>query len=286
MKATMETAARLSVVSKQCQQPLFQNIVWQDELDADHWAMSPELTSLYGTASYDDLTDQQKKRLALLEAVNFFSLNIHGECHLVSGIMQRIHRAYDPDINAYLHHFVDEENKHMAFFSEFCRRYGGFIYRERSVAVPREYAPGEADFLFFTKALIFEEIVDAFNTCMAKDGRLHPVARQINECHHLDESRHRAFGRRLVAELHQHWLPTWSEVTVTGIRKYLVAYFNESWKSFYNPDVYRDMHFKEPLQIRHLAMNSDHATKLRQDMSAGVFQFLIQHDILQEEPKL
>ncbi len=286
MNNVVKTATHLSLISKQRQQPLLQNIEWQDTLDDTHWAMSPEFVSLYGTAFYDALSESQQKHLALLEAVNFFSLNIHGERYLVSGIMQRIHREQDPEVNEYLHHFIDEENKHMAYFAEFCQRYAGFIYQDRSLALPRKYAPGEEDFLFYSKALIFEELVDAFNAQMGKDTRLHPVARQINELHHLDESRHRAFGRRMVVQLFKEWAPFWSPDTLRGVRSYLAAYLQESWKSFYNPDVYRDLEFKDPLAVRKVAMASRHARELRQQMSQSLLQFFTQHEILREEIEL
>jgi hypothetical protein len=283
MNNCIETANRLSTVSKQRQQPLLQNIDWQDKLDLTRWAMSPELISLYGTEFYEALSDEEKKQLSLLESINFFSLNIHGERHLVSGIMQRIHREQEPEISQYLHHFVDEENKHMAFFAEFCHRYAGFIYPERGIVLPRDYEPGESDFLFFAKALIFEELVDAFNARMAKDNDLHPVVQQINELHHLDESRHRAFGRQMVVNIFEQWRDCWSVEKLDEIRQHLVAYLDESWKSFYNPDVYRDLGCSEPLVLREQAINSKHSHQLRLKMSAGILQFLYQHNILVEE---
>lgn len=283
MNNCIETASRLSTVSKQRQQPLLQNIDWQDKLDLTRWAMSPELISLYGTEFYEALSDKNKKQLSLLESINFFSLNIHGERHLVSGIMQRIHREQEPEISEYLHHFVDEENKHMAFFAEFCHRYAGFIYPERGIVLPRDYEPGESDFLFFAQALIFEELVDAFNARMAKDNALHPVVQQINKLHHLDESRHRAFGRRMVVNVFEQWRNFWSVEKLADIRQHLMAYLTESWKSFYNPDVYRDLGCDEPFSIREQAMNSEHSQQLRQKMSAGILEYFYQHNILVEE---
>src|SRR5207244_844073 len=143
------------------------------------------------------------------EAVNFYSLNIHGEKALLEGLA---HRLYQPDlseVSKYLHHFLDEENKHMVYFGEFCLRYAGKIYRDRKVAFPREYERGEEDFLFFGRVMIFEEIVDYFNRRMGNDERLSTVAREINRLHHSDEARHLTFGRRIVKELFEQWRPSW-----------------------------------------------------------------------------
>ena len=112
------------------------------------------------------------KRLSFCETVNFFSLNIHGEKRLIEGLARRLYRRGMEDLTAYLHHFLDEENKHMVYFGGFCTEYAGKVYPDRKVAFPREYAAGEEDFLFFAQVLIFEEIVDVYNVHLATDERL------------------------------------------------------------------------------------------------------------------
>ena len=47
------------------------------------------------------------------------------------------------EITEYLHHFVDEENKHMVMFGEFCNRYIGKVYPEKKISLGREYAKGK-----------------------------------------------------------------------------------------------------------------------------------------------
>ena len=286
MNSLNETAEHLSEVSVQVHQGLLQAVDWPEALRPDDWTMSPELSSLYGTRYYDAAMEQGLPRYLLLEAVNFFSLNINGERHLIAGIADRLHRGQPLAVNRYLHHFLDEENKHMAYFAEFCKRYAGFVYPDRSVSFPRDYAPGEEDVLFFAKALIFEELVDAYNAHMANDDRLCAVARRINELHHLDESRHRAFGRRLLAQLFEQYAPQWSEDTLEGVRQYLASYLRETWKSFYNPEVYRAIGLVEPLAVRDAVYASEYARDHRRRISAGCVTFLRKHNILTEVPEL
>jgi P-aminobenzoate N-oxygenase AurF len=286
MNTLERTAQSLSTVSRQCQQNLLQGIDWPQCLRASDWVMSPELTSLYGTPFYEHVDRDLLPRYLLLEAVNFFSLNIHGERHLMAGIAHRLHGEYPPAVNQYLHHFLDEENKHMAYFAEFCMRYAGFTYPDRSLVFPREFALGEEEILFFGKALLFEELVDEYNAHMARDARLCPVARQINDMHHRDESRHRAFGRRLLVQLFERYTGTWSEATLSGVRAYLAAYLVETWKSLYNSAVYHALGFENPLGVRDAVWQSSVARQHRQSVSRGCVRFLCQHGILQEEPCL
>src|SRR5262249_36698380 len=163
---------------------------------------------------------QDKKRLAFFECVNFFSLNIHGEKALLEGLTRRLYARDHAAVSPYLHHFVDEENKHMLYFGTFCARYAGKTYPDRKLAVPAEPPPKVADFLFFLKVAIFEELVDAYNVRMADDDRLVPVVRRINLMHHLDETRHLAFGRTVVQRLFEELRPTWSGDELASMRAY------------------------------------------------------------------
>src|SRR4051794_39063033 len=81
---------------------------------------------------------------------------------------------------------------------------------------------------------------------MATDGRLVPVARQINALHHADEARHLVFGRQLVAELWRRHLPAWSAETVAALRQYLASYLVATWREYYNPSMYADAGLAEP----------------------------------------
>ena len=280
-----ETVVKLNIASTNNTVTMLENINWQTYLDSKAWIMSEDLLSLYGTSIYNKMGGAQRKRLALLELVNFFSLNIHGEKHLINGIINRLHIKYDPKTNEYLHHFIDEENKHMACFAEFCQRYAGFIYPDRNIQFPTEYVPGEEDFLFFCKALIFEEIVDSINAFMAKDVRLHSVVQQINLYHHRDESRHRAFGRSLVLHIFNSWQASWNSSVKNRIQNYLHSYINQCWKSFYNPEIYQDIGLNNPIEIRELAMNSSHSQMIRKTHSRSLIKFFSENNILSFDSK-
>lgn len=277
-------AGRLSEASVKAYQSPYDAVAWPDAVDKDAWFFSPELISLHGTPAWDALDEKGRKALSFWEAINFFSLNIHGEKPLIEGLAHRLYRSKEETpVDAYLHHFLDEENKHMTWFGGFCRRYAGKIYPDKKLAFPRQYAPGEEDLLFFAKVMIFEEIVDVYNIRMSKDERLDPLARRINLLHHQDEARHLAFGRKMVKDLFGKHRPAWSGETVEGIRKYLAGYLYATWREYYNPQVYSDA--KVPGDAYDtLDMAWDHAapSALRKEIGANAVRVLRELGLVSE----
>lgn len=251
------------------------------------WFTSPELISLFGTDAWNALDDRARKVLSFHEAVNFYSLNIHGERMLMEGLA---HRLYDPslrDVSEYLHHFLDEENKHMWMFATFCTRYAGRIYPDRKVSFPRSYAKGEEHVLFFARVMIFEEVVDYFNRKMGVDERLDPTARAINRIHHADEARHLTFGRRVLAELLDAYRPAWTSETIEGVSDYVKGYFRVVWREYYNRDVYRDAAIEESDQLpSRLLDREDTPRALRERISKSPVDYLIKLAIIDERPAL
>lgn len=262
----------------------YQELSWPETLEESAWCFSPELLSLYGIPRFDTLPEATQKKLSFWETVNFFSLNIHGERALMEGLAARLYKKAFYPVSAYLHHFLDEENKHMVYFGGFCNRYAGKIYSSRTVTFPRDYAPGELDFLFFAQVMIFEEIVDVYNIKMSQDSRLPEIIREINRYHHRDEARHLSFGRLLVRDLfHQH-AEAWPPEVLVRVREQLKHYFLKTWKEFYNPDVYRDCGLEDPYTLMDEAFDSASARKQRRDISAKCMTYLLDTGILEEDP--
>ena len=142
MATAAELAPRLSDASIRKAWDVYSAFDWPERLDpAADWYMSPELISIHGTPVWDGLDETTRKRLSFYEIVNFFSFVLYGERPLVSGLMNRMYRKNTLGaVTDYLHHFVDEENKHMIMFGMFCNRYAGRIYPEKKIVLPREYA--------------------------------------------------------------------------------------------------------------------------------------------------
>lgn len=258
-------------------------IAFPDELPEDAWCTSPELVSLHGTTTWEGLDEAARKRVAFFEAVSFYSLNIHGERMLMEGVSARLYRPGLEEITPYLHHLLDEENKHSLYFGGFCQRYAGKIYPDRKVAVPREETSrAEEDLLFFAKVMVFEEIVDAYNVAMAKDERLAGVVREINRNHHLEEARHLAFGRAVVRHLWEEG--DWDDEATARIREHLDGFLLAAWHEYYNPLVYADAGLSEPWALREEAWGCEAQRRHRAAYSAPVVDHLTAQGLLGEPP--
>lgn len=286
----METAAQLAVrltsASRRKSWDVFNLLEWPEKL-SDMWCMPPELVSLYGTPVWDTLDIDQQKRLALYECCNFFSLVLQGERPLVQGLVHRYHQKGNPrEITDYLLHFVDEENKHMMMFGEFCNRYIGKVYPEKKIALTRQWAKGEEEVAFFCKAMVVEELGDYYNVVIDRDERVDPFVRAVNYQHHVDEARHLAFGRVYLAEAFQKHAPTWSAETLAGFRTWLADYLRSSWGDYYNPTMYRDAGLADGYEMRQLAMTHEAPAALRRKASAKIVKYFIQTGLLVEEPQL
>jgi hypothetical protein len=280
-----ETVKRLSSVSEHSYGNPYTALTWPDQVNPEtDWFATPEYLSLYGTPEWDALDEPGRKRLAFQEAANFYSLNIHGEKQLMAGLAERLYRKDLLEVADYLHHFLDEENKHSIYFGGFCTRYAK-VYRSRQFAPAADDQPRDVrDFLFFAKTMIFEEIVDDYNWRQARDGRLHPVAVFINRNHHIEEARHLVFGREVVGQL---WRARdWDLATVADVRAILAQFLVASWHEYYNPEVYAEAGLADPWDVAERAWNHPHQQTHRRTVSRKVLGFLTSTGILTHEPEL
>ncbi|HKN53900.1 MAG TPA: diiron oxygenase [Amycolatopsis sp.] len=229
---------------------------WPEAIEPDMPWMSESLTTLAGTPIWDELTREQQIALTKYEAINFFSLNIHGIRELMSEVVMRIHEKTYANVSEFLHHFIGEENEHMWFFAQFCLRYGGKLYPAQPTLKAdsvEHLSPVAREMIVFARILIFEEIVDHYNAHMATDRSLPHIAREINRVHHQDESRHVAFGRMIFANLlGQVAKRDPDEVPV--VAEYLENYLLYSIGTLYNPAAYRDAGIPDALALRRRAL--------------------------------
>jgi hypothetical protein len=264
------------------------DVPWAEKLvpESEPWCYLPEWVTLHGTPYWDAMDEPARKKLAFLEEVNFFSINIHGERALIQGLAHRLYRLRTTEVTPYLHHFLDEENRHMMYFGRFCMTYKGRVYPEKKLAFPSDVSPEEEDLLFFVKVLVFEELVDMYNVTMGWDDRMHPIARQINKLHHIDEARHLIFGREVTKILFQRCKATWDAARLDHMRRYFTSYLETTWREYYNADVYRDAGLPKPHDVKDAAWGCEAQRAHRKKVSAGVVKWMLENELLSEEPAL
>jgi len=178
-------------------------IDWSEPIDADSEAWiycPPELCSLHGHPVWDTLTEAQKRRLGLLEAVNTLGVGIWFENALSRGLLRRAEDlAPGSPEHEYLLHEVGEEARHSQMFGAFIARSGVPFFRIprmcRVLARMSTWNAVHNPVMFFASVVAGEEGPDAFNRATLADGRLHPALRRISEIHIREEARHLAFAR-------------------------------------------------------------------------------------------
>lgn len=287
MRTAADIAPRLVKQSREQLWNVYEEFDWPEALSGERYCMAPHLCSIYGTELWDSLDEAQRLKVSFYEAANFFSLTLQGERPLVAGLSDRLYSKRMEDISTeYIHHFLDEENKHMVMFGMYLHRYVGKVYPEKKIAFGRDYKKGEEDVAFYCKALVVEEIGDYYNVEMMSDDTLEPIVRELNWVHHRDESRHIAFGRLKLAEVADKWLSTWDEETVTGFQAWLAQYLKSSWNDFYNPTMYKDAGLNEPYKVRKMALAHPKTAEFRKHASRKLVKFFLKTGLLAEEPAL
>ncbi|RFU86797.1 AurF domain containing protein [Streptomyces triticagri] len=258
---------------------------WPDTLELDKPWMSEDLVTLAGTEFWDELPREQQLALTRHEAVNFFSLNVHGIRELLSEVVLRIHTKTYADASEFLHHFIGEENEHMWFFSAFCLRYGKKIYPAAPNLTPATddgLSKAASELVIFARILMFEEIVDYFNAHMATDTSLPKIAQDINRIHHQDESRHVAFGRTIFTQLLQQ-VKEKNPEDIPRLVTYLDAYLDYSIRSLYNPAVYRDAGLNSPLELRRQLLEHPARAEAHDRILKRTRKFLARNGLIAQE---
>ncbi|MEU3626935.1 diiron oxygenase [Amycolatopsis coloradensis] len=272
---------RLSSMSVDDYYNPYKSFEWPESLPPDMWWMSPELTTTHGTAAASRLPQDQLHALSRFESVNFYSLNVHGIRELLIEVTKRIHTAGFETPSEFFHHFIGEENEHMWFFAEFCLRYGNKIYRQPPGAMALTIPESRLEsLLVFTRILIFEELVDHFNSKMALDESLHETIRHINRIHHQDESRHIAFGRELVAILFEGVRAESTATELADIETYIRRYMTYSFETLYNPQVYRDAGVSDPHGLRRELLDSPRRVEFERQVFRKTRKYLEKTGIL------
>lgn len=250
----LQRIARLTALSRGERPSPYSRFDWSDRPGADAWWMSPELLSLNGTRQFQESDDASRRALSKWECVNLCSVTVHGIRELLLEVIRRMQTGELGGADDYLHHFVEEENQHMWFFAEFCKRLGGKIYPNRIARLNPEPDPLVEQFLVFARIYIFEEVGDYFNVQLARDERLHPLVRAVNRAHHEDESRHIAFGQAMLSHVADAVASQRGEATLRQVGRRLLQFMQITLESLYNPSAYRDAGLTDVLDIRRQAL--------------------------------
>lgn len=258
----------------------YTTINWPEAVDPECWWMDQDLLTIHGTEYEENLDEATRKSLSKWESVNFYSLNIHGIREVLVEVALRVDTQPFDFADDFLHHFLGEENEHMWFFAKLCKKYAGKIYTKAEVKMFGEevFTPAERDLIVFINTFIFEEIVEFVNMRVGRSKVVPDIIREVNWLHHLDESRHVAFGRRMVTILNERLRATLSgaDADAAGQRldAHIRGYMSRSVDVLYRAEVYRDAGCADPFRMRNALRRHPARDAHHQRMLGRAIKFL------------
>jgi hypothetical protein len=197
-----KTATRLlGSTSKNSYDPEL-DIDWDAPVDLDKKFMPYERVSLYGTALWDRMSEEQRRELSRHEIASVASTGLWFEIILIQLLARW---AYDQDPQdpraQYALAEIGDETRHIMMFAKAIARMGTPTYRPRRLvhSLARLYKATAAGPALFAPVLVAEEITDRLQRDMVNDEQIHPLIRMVNRIHVVEEARHVRFAREEVA---------------------------------------------------------------------------------------
>lgn len=184
------------------------DIDWDAAPAEGMWHMQPERTSLYGTALWDSLTEDQQLELSKHEVISVARVGLWFEI-LLMGMLASHAYNQDPasEHTQYALTEIGDETRHSVMFARWADKYGGKQYRPPAVIhhlgkVFRLVAPTGPS--MWAATLVAEELLDRLQREGMADERLQPLTRMVSRIHVIEEARHVRFAREeLVREMEQ-----------------------------------------------------------------------------------
>jgi hypothetical protein len=198
-RTTLRAEQLIAASERQTHDP-FHEIDWTLPIDDSAYHVPPEVLALYGTATWDAMSERERITYSRHEAAATFAAGIWFENALMQVVLRHL---VDIDVTDPIHRYllieVADECRHSAMFGEFIRRAGTPTYAPDRPVVVDETGSGRA--MSYLLILAIEELLDHVNRATMRDNRVHEVTRQISRLHVLEEARHVSFAKSYLAEV-------------------------------------------------------------------------------------
>jgi hypothetical protein len=245
---------------------------WETPLDRGFHGASPEWSTLYGTAYWREMTEEQRKELTRQEAASVASTGIWFEMILQQMVLRDVY-AKDPtsaEVQWALTE-IAEECRHSIMFARGAEKLGAPPYRPHRFATEmgrmfKSIAFGEAA---YAAILVAEEVLDVMQRDWMRDERVVPFVRTINNIHVVEESRHMKFARD---QTRKHLAGAGRvrrgfNALVIAIASYVIV------TSMVNRKVYANAGLDEKRALAEAKANEHHKSMMRSSC-AGLMEFL------------
>jgi P-aminobenzoate N-oxygenase AurF len=251
---------------------------WDTPLDTAMHGASPEWSTLYGTAYWQEMTEEQRRELTRQEAASVASTGIWFEMILQQMVLRDFYATdpTDPDFQWALTEIADE-CRHSIMFARGAAKLGAPAYRPRRGVVElgrafKTLARGEAA---YAAILVAEEVLDVMQRDWMRDERVVPFVRTINNIHVVEESRHMKFARDETRARLRGAGPVRRQVSALVVA--VAAYFIVT--SMVSREVYAAAGLDPARALREARANEHHKAMLRSSC-AGLMEFLASAGLL------
>jgi predicted nucleic acid-binding protein len=196
------TAARLLRSSAERSYDPGVEIDWDAGLVPGLWFAPPERSSLYGTALWDRLTEEQRITLTRHEVASIAGLGVWFETILMQLLVREYYRQDPTAAHAqYALTEIADECRHSVMFGRMIARLECPVYRPDRVnaALGKWIAATGRGPRMYAAILIAEEVLDTFQREAAADERVQPLVRMVSRIHVVEEARHVRYAREELA---------------------------------------------------------------------------------------
>lgn len=267
-----ETAQRLLASSARKSYDPTVEVDWDAPVPTDKYGMTPEWSTLYGTALWDEMTEEQRIELTKHEAASVSSVGLWFEILLMQMLLRDV---YNRDKHSRHVQFalteVADECRHSVMFGRAGERlgmpdYGPARYIHRLGRVWGGFFRGANA---YASVMAAEEILDMMQRDFMRDERVQPVTRTVSKIHVLEEARHIRFAREEVARRLAG--ASRARLQFERINTAVTVYFVV--KSMIHPDVYSNAGLDRDRALAEAANNTHYHDRVRKS-GAKLMTFL------------
>jgi len=198
------SATRLLVASSKNSYDPLVDIDWDAPASPDLAFMPLERVSLYGTALWQQMTDEQRRTLSRHELASVAGTGLWFEIVLIE-MLARYAYSQDPQDphTQYALTEIGDETRHVIMFAKLITRMGTPTYRPPAIVnmLAKLYKSTARGVCLFAPVLVAEEMTDRLQRETMNDESIQPLVRMVNRIHVVEESRHVRFAREEVARL-------------------------------------------------------------------------------------
>ena len=251
---------------------------WDVPLDPMQHGVNPEWCTLYGTPTWERMSDEQRALLTRHEAASVASIGIWFEMLLQQMLLEDIYgKDYSsPEFQFALTEIADE-CRHSIMFARGSELIAGRSYLpakglHRAARLLKIIARGE---VAYTSILVAEEVLDVMQRDWMRGENVVPQVKTICKIHVVEESRHMKFARHETLERMKGVGRIRRQVSAALIA--LIGYFIVS--SLVQPSVYREAGL-DVAEAREAARTNEHHHALMRLSCVHLMDFLHEAGLL------